>query len=225
MPRQPLSYTNRQNSTAYIRAVPAKRGELRYYLTKDPKAQDLIEELPEGFEFYEYIHDGRIVFRKRKTSQIRPAERRIVEDAVARPRILSSRRRKRKSWCTFRSSQPSNTMDNIQSEKHHRLALSRVWELMKNSTRTQAESEEMDMLVTLVEAYESVHIPMQPGDPIAFLRYKMERENLLQQDLIPYIGDKTKVSKILNRKQELTVAMIQRLSKGLNIPVSFLIPA
>ena len=39
--------------------------------------------MPEGFEFYEYIHDGRIVFRKRKTSQIRPAERQIVEDAVA----------------------------------------------------------------------------------------------------------------------------------------------
>lgn len=78
-----LSYTNRQNSTAYIRAVPGKRGGLRYYITKDPRAQDLIEEMPEGFEFYEYIHDARIVFRKRKTSQILPAERQIVEDAVA----------------------------------------------------------------------------------------------------------------------------------------------
>ena len=83
MSRKPLSYTNRQNSTAYIRAVPAKRGGLRYYITKDPKAQDLIEEMPEGFEFYEYIHDSRIVFRKRKTSQIQPAERQTVEDAVA----------------------------------------------------------------------------------------------------------------------------------------------
>ena len=116
-------------------------------------------------------------------------------------------------------------MDNIPSEKHHRLALSRIRELMKIPARTQAEKEEMDMLVTLVEAYEELHVPMQPSDPIAFLRYKMEQENLLQQDLIPYIGDKTKVSKVLNRKQELTVAMIQRLSKGLNIPISFLIPA
>jgi HTH-type transcriptional regulator/antitoxin HigA len=123
------------------------------------------------------------------------------------------------------TSDQSTTMDNIQSEKHHHKALSRVWELMRNSTRTQAENEEMDMLVTLVEAYEAMHVPMQPGDPIAFLRYKMEQENLLQQDLIPYIGDKTKVSKVLNRKQELTVAMIQRLSKGLNIPIQYLIPA
>jgi len=83
MPRQSLSYTSRQNSTAYIRAVQAKRGGLRYYITKDPKAQDLIEEMPEGFEFYEYTHDGRIVFRKRKTSQILPVERQIVEAAVA----------------------------------------------------------------------------------------------------------------------------------------------
>lgn len=105
------------------------------------------------------------------------------------------------------------------------MALNRVWELMENSEKTSLEGQEMDMLATLVEAYEDVHIPMQPSDPIAFLRYKMEQDNLLQQDLIPYIGDKTKVSKILNRKQELTVAMIQRLSKGLNIPVSFLIPA
>ncbi len=116
-------------------------------------------------------------------------------------------------------------MDNIPSEKHHRLALSRIRELMKIPAKTQAEKEEMDMLVTLVEAYEELHVPMQPSDPIDFLRYKMEQENLLQQDLIPYIGDKTKVSKVLNRKQELTVAMIQRLSKGLNIPISFLIPA
>ncbi len=83
MPHIPLSYTNRQNSTAYIRAVPAKRGGTRYYITKDPKAPDLIEEMPEGFEFYENIEDARIIFRKRKPSQILPAERQMVEDAVA----------------------------------------------------------------------------------------------------------------------------------------------
>jgi hypothetical protein len=78
-----LSYTNRQNSTAYIRAVVAKKGGTRYYITKDPNAPDLIEEMPEGFEFYEFPEDARIVFRKRKPSHIRPAERQVVEDAVA----------------------------------------------------------------------------------------------------------------------------------------------
>lgn len=116
-------------------------------------------------------------------------------------------------------------MDDLQSDKHYKMALGRIWELMEMSVKTHSEAQEMDMLATLVEAYEAVHIPMQPSDPIAYLRYKMEQENLLQQDLIPYIGDKTKVSKVLNRKQELTVAMIQRLSKGLNIPINFLIPS
>ena len=83
MPHAPLSYTNHQNSTAYIRAVPAKKGGLRYYITKDPKAPDLIEEMPEGFEFHENPEDARIIFRKRKACHILPAERQMVEDAVA----------------------------------------------------------------------------------------------------------------------------------------------
>ncbi|TAF28351.1 MAG: helix-turn-helix domain-containing protein [Runella slithyformis] len=66
---------------------------------------------------------------------------------------------------------------------------------------------------------------MQPTDSLAFLRYKMEKNNLKQKDLIPYIGDKTKVSKVLSGKQELTLSMIQRLSRGLNIPVNLLVSA
>lgn len=114
-------------------------------------------------------------------------------------------------------------MDNI-SEKNHQLALQRVRTLMKlKPNKNSAEGQELDMLITLIEAYETVHVPMQASDPIAYLQYKMEQDNLKQRDLIPFIGDKTKVSKVMNRKQELTVSMIQRLSKGLNIPVNFLI--
>ncbi|MFN3488461.1 MAG: type II toxin-antitoxin system HigA family antitoxin [Emticicia sp.] len=114
-------------------------------------------------------------------------------------------------------------MDNI-SEKNHQLALQRVRTLMKlKPNKNSIEGQELDMLITLIEAYETVHVPMQASDPIAYLQYKMEQDNLKQRDLIPFIGDKTKVSKVMNRKQELTVSMIQRLSKGLNIPVNFLI--
>ncbi len=116
-------------------------------------------------------------------------------------------------------------MDNLESENHYKMALKKVRELMKlRPQKGSATGDEMDMLVTLIEAYESIHIPMQASDPIAFLKFKMEQDNLKQKDLIPYIGDKTKVSKVLNHRQELTVAMIQRLSKGLNIPIDFLIP-
>jgi HTH-type transcriptional regulator / antitoxin HigA len=82
------------------------------------------------------------------------------------------------------------------------------------------------MLITLVEASESIYVPMQASDPIGYLRYKMKQKHLKhlkQTDLIPFIGDKTKVSKVLNGKQQLTISIIQRLSKGLNIPVNFLI--
>lgn len=117
-------------------------------------------------------------------------------------------------------------MDNLQEEQHYKKALKQIWDLMqKNPELGTAEAEQLEMLTTLVEAYEEIHYPMQPTDPISFLKYKMEVSNLKQKDLIPYIGDKTKVSKVLNRKQELTISMVQRLSKGLKIPVNLLVPA
>lgn len=122
-------------------------------------------------------------------------------------------------------SQKLNIMDNIISEKYHQMALNKVYTLMKTKPqKNSAEGQEMEMLITLIEAYEEIHVPMQASDPIAYLQYKMEQNNLKQRDLIPFIGDKTKVSKVMNRKQELTILMITRLSKGLNIPVNFLIP-
>jgi len=116
-------------------------------------------------------------------------------------------------------------MDNLKNELNYKNALLRISELMKMQPEIGTkEGNELDMLATLVEAYEAVHIPMQPSDPIAFLKYKMEVDNIKQKDLIPFIGDKTKVSKVLNYRQELTVTMIRKLSKGLSIPINLLIP-
>lgn len=77
-----LSHTNRQGSTAYVRALPTAKGGTRYYITKDPKVKDLLEEMPSGFEFYEYPSDARIVFRKRVPCRITASERQVVEDAM-----------------------------------------------------------------------------------------------------------------------------------------------
>ncbi|MBK9928456.1 MAG: hypothetical protein IPP04_01100 [Saprospiraceae bacterium] len=116
-------------------------------------------------------------------------------------------------------------MDNFKNEIHYKKALKKIWTLMQiRPKKGSSEGNEMDMLITLVEAYESIHIPLQPTDPIAYLKYKMAKDHLKQKDLIPYIGDKTKVSKVLNYHQELTVSMIKKLSKGLKIPVQMLIP-
>ena len=120
--------------------------------------------------------------------------------------------------------QQLNIMDNLTNEKHHQMALNRVRALMKlKPNKESVEGQEMEMLITLIEVFEEVHVPMPASDPIAYLQYRMEKANLKHKDLIPFIGDKTKVSKVMNHKQALTVAMIRRLSKGLNIPVNFLI--
>ena len=77
-----LSHISRQGDTAYIRAVATAKGGTRYYVTKDPKTPDLLEEMPSGFEFYEYPSDARIVFRKRVPCKITTSERQAVEDAM-----------------------------------------------------------------------------------------------------------------------------------------------
>ena len=92
-------------------------------------------------------------------------------------------------------------MDNITSKKYHQMALNKVYFLMKTKPQKNSEEgQEIEMLITLVEAYEEIYVPMQASDPIAYLQYKMEQNNLKQRDLIPFIGDKTKVSKVMNRK-------------------------
>lgn len=108
----------------------------------------------------------------------------------------------------------------IRDEANYEKALARTYELMQLRPELNTpEGDELDMLVTLIEAYEEIHYPMASINP----KHKMEQKNLKQKDLIPFIGDKTKVSKILSGKQELTISMIRNLAKGLNIPVQRLI--
>jgi HTH-type transcriptional regulator/antitoxin HigA len=86
------------------------------------------------------------------------------------------------------------------------------------------EGDRMDVLVTLVEAYESRHFPIpQPDDPVEVLGYYMESRGLNRSDLIPYLGSKERVSEVLNRKRGLSLQMIRRLHAGLGIPTDLLI--
>lgn len=109
----------------------------------------------------------------------------------------------------------------IKTEEQYEEALERIYHLLQTHPQPNSEAgDELELIVTLVEAYEAVHYPMSASDPIAYLQNKMLQNGLKQVDLIPFIGDKTLVSKVLNRKRELTLSMVKRLSKGLNIPVS-----
>lgn len=111
----------------------------------------------------------------------------------------------------------------IRNEADYQAALKEIEKLIESQPGT-AEGDRMDVLVTLVEAYEVKHFPIpEPDDPVQVLEYYMESRGLSRSDLIDYLGSKERVSEVLNRKRGLSLQMIQRLHTGLNIPADLLI--
>ena len=80
-----------------------------------------------------------------------------------------------------------------------------------------ADGDRLDVLATLVEAYEQQHYPILPPDPVEAILYFMESRGLSRKDLEPYLGSRAKVSEVLNRKRQLSIEMIRRLHDGLGI--------
>jgi len=85
------------------------------------------------------------------------------------------------------------------------------------------EADEMEVLTTLIEAYEQKHYPIGPADPIEAIKFRMEQQGLTPKDLEPYIGPSGRVSEVLNRKRALSLRMIKRLHDGLRIPYESLL--
>ena len=85
------------------------------------------------------------------------------------------------------------------------------------------EGDELDILVDLVEHYESKHFPVEPMEPIDFLRAHMETTARTQADLAALLGSRPRASEVLNRKRALTVDMIYRLSSEWHIPADCLV--
>lgn len=112
----------------------------------------------------------------------------------------------------------------LKTEKDYDKALNRIDELMElNPKLGTPESDELEILALLVEKYEELNWNIETPDPIEAIKYRMEEMNLKQKDLIPYIGNKSKVSELLNRKISLSLAMVRNLSQALHIPVETLI--
>ncbi|MBF0229831.1 MAG: transcriptional regulator [Desulfamplus sp.] len=105
----------------------------------------------------------------------------------------------------------------IKTEKEYNLVLSRIEELM-DAKEDSPELEELELLAALVELYEDEYYPMDLPDPVDAIKFRMEQLGLNQQGLVPFIGSKSKVSEILNRKRNLTLSMIRSLHKNLGIP-------
>ena len=112
----------------------------------------------------------------------------------------------------------------LKTEKDYDKALIRIDELMElNPKLGTKESDELEILVLLVEKYEELNWNIEIPDPIEAIKYRMEEMNLKQKDLIPYVGNKSKVSELLNRKISLSLTMVRNLSKALHIPVETLV--
>ena len=85
------------------------------------------------------------------------------------------------------------------------------------------EGERLDVLGTLVQAYEAKHFPIDPPDPIEAIKLRMEQSGMTVKDLVPYIGPLNRVYEVLSGKRSLSLGMIRRLSDGLHIPAEVLI--
>lgn len=111
----------------------------------------------------------------------------------------------------------------IRSEADHEAALKEIETLVNSQTGTP-DADRMEVLVTLVEAFETKNYPIpEPDDPVGVLEYYMESRGLSRTDLLPYLGSKERVSEILNRKRGLSLEMIRRLHGGLGIPADLLV--
>ncbi len=110
----------------------------------------------------------------------------------------------------------------IRSKRDHAAALKEVERLWGAKVGSR-EGDRLDVLVTLIEAYEEEHYPIDPPDPIDAIKFRMEQQGLTRRDLEEIIGTRTRVAEALNRKRGLSIAMIRRLNERLGIPAEVLI--
>lgn len=112
----------------------------------------------------------------------------------------------------------------IRTNRDYRRTLKEIEGLM-TARRGTPEGDRLDVLVTLVEAYEAKHYALDLPDPIEAIKYHMEQQGLAPKDLEPFIGNRNRVYEVLNRKRPLTLQMAWRLHSGLGIPAESLIRA
>lgn len=86
-----------------------------------------------------------------------------------------------------------------------------------------AEGDDLDVLVTLVDAYEAEHHPIEAPDPIALIEFAMEQRAATRADLEPLIGSRGRVSEVLTRRRSLTLAMIRKLNEEWGLPTEVLV--
>lgn len=110
----------------------------------------------------------------------------------------------------------------IKTAEEYKDALTRIEEIFHSKPDTP-ESDEMELLEILIKKYEDEKYKIEAPDPISAIKFRMEQQGLRNKDLIPYIGNKSKVSEVLSGKRGLSLNMISKLHYELGIPLESLI--
>lgn len=110
----------------------------------------------------------------------------------------------------------------IKTEADYQATMKEIEGLMSAETGSD-EGDRLDVLVTLVEAYERKHYPIDFPDPVEAIKFRMEQQGLTVDDLVPVIGRKNRVYEILARKRPLTLRMVEGLHEAFSIPAESLI--
>lgn len=116
----------------------------------------------------------------------------------------------------------TNDLKPIRTEADHAAALAEVERLWGAKLGTP-EGDRLDLLATLIDAYEARAFPMDPPDPIEAIQFRMEQLGLTRKDLEPLIGTRARVAEVMNRKRGLSIDMIRRLHRELGISAEVLI--
>ncbi|MFA7680033.1 MAG: transcriptional regulator [Pigmentiphaga sp.] len=112
----------------------------------------------------------------------------------------------------------------IRTEADYQAALKEISRLMESDPEIGTpDGDRLDVLATLVQAYEAKQFPIDLPDPIEAIKFRMEQAGLTPKDLEPMIGRRNRVYEVLNRKRSLTLPMIWKLHKELGIPAENLI--
>ena len=112
----------------------------------------------------------------------------------------------------------------IHTEADYKAALKEISALRESDPDLGTpEGDRLNILATLVQAYEAKHLPVTAPEPVEAIKFRMDQSGLSVKDLEPMIGKSNRVYEVLNRKRPLTLAMIRRLHKSLGIPANVLI--
>jgi HTH-type transcriptional regulator/antitoxin HigA len=116
----------------------------------------------------------------------------------------------------------SNEVRPIRTQADYEESLAEVGRLWGSKTGTP-DGDRLDVLVTLIDQYETEHFPIDIPDPIDAIEFRMQQQGLTRKDLESLIGTRSRVAEVLNRRRSLSVRMIRSLHDGLGIPAEILI--